>query len=74
MPMLILSGVFFSYHNFPEWSIPYIRILPLTMLADGMRSIFIEGAGYGGVYLPALILVAIGVFCFSAGLRAFRWY
>ncbi len=74
MPMLILSGVFFSYHNFPEWSIPYIRILPLTMLADGMRSIFIEGAGYGGIYLPALILTAIGVFCFSAGLRAFRWY
>ncbi len=45
MPMMVLSGVFFSYHNFPDWSIPFIQKLPLTILADGLRSIFIEGAG-----------------------------
>jgi len=74
LPMMILSGVFFSYHNFPEWSIPFIRAIPMTMLADGMRSIFIEGGGYGAIYLPALILTALGVVCFTAGLKGFRWY
>jgi ABC-2 type transport system permease protein len=74
LPMVILSGVFFSYHNFPEWSIPYIQKLPMTMLADGMRSIFIEGAGVGAVFLPTLTLTAIGIVFFTAGLRVFRWY
>ncbi|MDR2843841.1 MAG: ABC transporter permease, partial [Candidatus Symbiothrix sp.] len=46
MPMMILSGIFFSYHNFPEWSIGLIKLLPLTALTDGMRSIFNEGAGW----------------------------
>jgi len=45
-PMMVLSGIFFSYQNFPEWSLPVIRNLPLTMLTDGIRSIFNEGAGY----------------------------
>jgi ABC-2 type transport system permease protein len=48
LPMVVMSGVFFSYHNFPSWAIPYIKVMPLTLLADGTRSIFIEGAGYAG--------------------------
>lgn len=74
LPMMVLSGIFFSYHNFPDWSIPFIQKLPLTLLADGMRSIFIEGAGYADIYLPSLILAGIGVLFFSAGLRIFKWY
>ena len=73
-PMMIMSGIFFSYHNFPDWAIPVIRMLPLTMLADGVRSIFIEGAGLLQVAQPILILTAIGVLLFSAGLKVFRWY
>jgi len=71
---MILSGIFFSYHNFPDWIIPIIRLIPMTMLADGMRSIFNEGGGFGAVYAPVLALTAIGVACFTAGLRVFRWY
>ncbi|MBC2716979.1 MAG: ABC transporter permease [Desulfobacteraceae bacterium] len=74
MPMMVLSGVFFSYHNFPDWSIPFIQKLPLTLLADGLRSIFIEGAGYSEVFLPTAILLSIGIFFFSAGLRFFKWH
>ena len=43
MPMMVLSGVFFSYHNFPEWSIPVIQKFPLTMMADGIRSVSLKG-------------------------------
>jgi ABC-type multidrug transport system permease subunit len=73
-PMMIMSGIFFSYHNFPDWAIPVIRMLPLTMLADGVRSIFIEGAGLLQVAQPILILTAVGALLFSAGLKVFRWY
>jgi ABC-2 type transport system permease protein len=73
-PLMVLSGIFFSYHNFPEWSIPVIQKLPLTMLTDGIRSIFNEGAGYGEVALPILILTATGVVFFSAGLKIFKWH
>lgn len=74
MPMMVLSGIFFSYHNFPDVIIPYIQALPLTMLADGLRSIFIEGAGFNQVFLPTLILSAIGTTTFIAGLKVYKWY
>ena len=74
MPMMILSGIFFSYHNFPEWTIPIIRKLPLTMVADSFRSIINEGAGLPQVMENTLILGAIGVVTFGAGLRIFKWY
>ena len=73
-PMIVLSGIFFSYHNFPDWSLPFIKILPLTMLADGLRSIFIEGAGFGEIVLPVLIMFIMGLVFFSIGLKKFKWY
>jgi len=73
-PMMVLSGIFFSYQNFPEWSLPFIKNLPLTMLTDGIRSIFNEGAGYHEVTIPILILLAIGSLFFSVGLKIFKWH
>jgi len=73
-PMMVLSGIFFSYYNFPDWSIPYIQKLPLTLLADGIRSIFIEGAGLNVVLFPSFLLVSTGFIFFLAGLRIFKWY
>jgi ABC-type multidrug transport system permease subunit len=73
-PMMVLSGIFFSYHNFPEWSIPVIQILPLTMLTDGIRSIFNEGAGYREVVLPVFVLISAGIAFFAAGLKIFKWH
>ena len=74
LPMMVLSGIFFSYHNFPDWAIPYIQKFPLTMLADAMRSVFIEGAGYAEVTIPSLLMFIIGILFFSAGLKIFKWY
>jgi len=74
MPMMVVSGVFFSYHNFPDIVIPFIRILPLTMLADGIRSIFIEGAGFMEVAGSILILSGLGIIFFSVGLKIYKWY
>jgi ABC-2 type transport system permease protein len=74
MPMMLLSGVFFSYHNFPEKIIPIIRKLPLTLVSDGMRSIFIEGAGMVQIAVPVFVLTLGGAIFFILGLKYFRWY
>lgn len=73
MPMMLLSGIFFSYHNFPEWSIGAIKLLPLTALTDGVRSIFNEGAGWVEVIYPTCVLSALGFICFVIGMKLFRW-
>jgi ABC-2 type transport system permease protein len=73
-PMMVLSGIFFSYQNFPDWSLPVIKVLPLSILTDGIRSIFNEGAGYHEVTVPILILTATGVAFFTAGLKVFKWH
>lgn len=73
LPMMILSGIFFSYHNFPEWLIPVIKVLPLTMLADAFRSIFIEGAGTKDILLPSLILLAEGIVFYWIGRKIYKW-
>lgn len=74
MPMMVLSGIFFSYQNFPEWSQGVIRALPLTMMTDSFRSIFNEGSGIKDVFLPIVILVSTGVAFFGAGLKIFKWH
>ena len=73
MPMMLLSGIFFSYHNFPEWSIGAIKLLPLTALADGMRSIFNEGAGWIEIIMPTTALSVLGIVCFVVGMKLFKW-
>jgi ABC-2 type transport system permease protein len=74
MPMMVLSGIFFSYHNFPEWSISFIQKLPLTMMADGMRSIFNEGAGWTEIALSTSVMLLTGAVFFIAGLKIFKWH
>lgn len=74
LPMMVLSGIFFSYHNFPDFVIPIIRFLPLTMLSDAMRSIFIESAGFSEVLTSLIILCLLGLSSFVLGLKLYRWY
>jgi ABC-type multidrug transport system permease subunit len=73
-PMMVLSGIFFSYHNFPDWAIGFIKILPLTMLADATRSIFVEGAGFVQILIPVGVLLLVGIISFFIGLKKFKWH
>lgn len=73
-PMTLLSGVFFSYKQFPAWVQPIVKILPLTALTDSMRTVFNGGAGFSDVAFPIGVLAAIGLLFFSLGMRIYRWY
>lgn len=74
LPMTILSGVFFSYQNFPEWAVSIIQFLPLSMLADALRAVFLEDATVGDVAWRIVLLTGMGFVFFIAGLRIYKWY
>jgi ABC-2 type transport system permease protein len=73
MPMMVLSGIFFSYYNFPEWTIPIIRLMPLTMFADSIRSIFTEGAGFYETGPAIAIMTTLGLLSFFVGQHIYKW-
>lgn len=72
-PMMVLSGIFFSYQNFPEAVLPFIRNLPLTLMADSLRAVFIEGAGLTTAIPAVAGLLIYGFVFLFAGSRIFRW-
>jgi len=73
LPMLLLSGVFFSRSNLPGFVHTITDYLPLTYLADGMRSIAIEGASLSQV-IPQLIGLAVwSVVSVLIAVKLFRW-
>jgi ABC transporter DrrB family efflux protein len=63
IPMMLLSGVFFSKTNFPEAMRQVVDFLPLTALVDGLRKIALEGQSIfsGGLMLEMLILLFYSV-------------
>lgn len=72
-PMWVLSGVFFSYHTFPEAFHPFIRALPLTAFNDAMRAVMNDGLPLLATVGPLAVLVAWGVASFLLALAIFRW-
>jgi ABC-type multidrug transport system permease subunit len=73
LPMMLLSGIFFSYHHFPEMLLPFIRVLPLTLLADSLRSIVNEGSGLLDIWPAVLGLFVYSVIFFILSRRFFKW-
>lgn len=73
LPMMLLSGVFFSRNNLPGVIHTITDYFPLTYLADSMRSIAIDGATLTQV---APQLLGLGVWCViscTIAVKMFRW-
>ena len=73
LPMMFLGGVFFPVDDAPSWLQPLIQILPLSHLADGLRSVIIDGAGLTDVWLPVLVMLATAGIGLLIAVRFFRW-
>jgi len=73
MPMILLSGVFFSRSGLPDVVHTITGFLPLTYLADGMRSVAIEGAGLIDVWPQIAGLLVWSVIAAVCATRFFRW-
>lgn len=72
-PMWILSGVFFSYHAFPDPLHPFIRALPLTAFNDATRAVMNDGLPLVATLGPLFVIVVWGVASFLLALAIFRW-
>lgn len=74
MPMMILSGIFFSYQNFPDWAVAAIRVLPLTKFTDEVRAVVNEGATFAQILDGFSVLTIAGIILFFTGLKVYKWY
>ncbi len=73
LPMIVLSGVFFSVSRFPDSLQPLIRALPLTALIDAIRAIMTDGAHLAALWPRFLVMGLWGILSFAAALWVFRW-
>ncbi len=73
MPMLLLSGIFFSRNSLPGFVRAVVDYLPLSFLADAMRSIAIDGATIGQVSPQILGLAIWCVVSILGAVKMFRW-
>jgi ABC-2 type transport system permease protein len=49
-PQLVLSGIFFPLETLPEYIHPFAELLPLSLVADAMRSIANDGLELIDIY------------------------
>lgn len=73
LPMWTLSGIFFSYENFPQLVQPLIRCLPLTPLIDALRGLMMDGESLFSLGPEIGIMLAWSVIPFAIALAIFRW-
>lgn len=74
LPMIMLSGVFFSKHNFPDWLRIFSEYLPLTALNDGLRKIALEGQGLANLGFELSVLGVYFVVAALSAVKLFKWY
>jgi ABC-2 type transport system permease protein len=73
LPMMFLSGVYFSVDGIPSYLKPIVEFLPLTHLVRAIRAIFNNGVGFMDV-LPQMGVLALWVLvCFGVSIKLFRW-
>jgi ABC-2 type transport system permease protein len=73
LPMMFLSGIFFSRSNLPGIAHTVTGFFPLTYLADGLRTIAIDGASLTMIWPQLLGLSVWAVISVFLAIKAFRW-
>jgi len=73
MPMMFLSGIFFSFDFMPGWLQSVARLLPLTYLGDALRQVMVNGTQVAPLGVDLAILTGWLVVCLTISARSFRW-
>jgi ABC-2 type transport system permease protein len=73
LPMMLLSGVFFSRSNLPGIVRHITEIFPLTFLADGLRAVAIDGATLVQILpqIGGLLIWSVATILLAS--KLFRW-
>jgi len=72
-PMMFLSGVYFPLAILPGFLVVIAKCMPLYYLADALRKVMVQNKGLADVWLNILIVGGMGVICFVASIKFFRW-
>ncbi len=73
LPMMFLSGIFFSVEWVPTPLKIIAQCLPLYYLGDALREVMINSANLLNVWVDILVLLTVGAVAFVAAVRFFRW-
>lgn len=73
LPMLMLSGIFFSRENFPVWLQSITDYFPLTYLGHALRKVANEGAGIMDIPVDMIGMGVWLVVIYAVAVKVFRW-
>ena len=73
-PMLLLSELWFSLDDAPDWLQQLSQLLPLTHLVSAARAVMLEGAGLLQVAPQLLALGAMTLIFVTLAGMLFRWH
>jgi ABC-2 type transport system permease protein len=73
LPMVFISGSFFSVNKLPGFLQAIADVLPLTYLLELLRSTLIEGKGLGSSLTPIAVLLLWGAAGVAVAARTFQW-
>jgi ABC-type multidrug transport system permease subunit len=73
LPLLLLSGVWFSMEGTSAAAQLFSQLSPLTHVVDGARAIMIDGAQTADVLPQVLWLTALALVFLAIAARLFRW-
>ncbi len=74
LPMMLLSGVWFSRAHFPDWLRDLSDYLPLTALTEALRKIMLEGGSLGGLGPSIGVLLVFTCGSFIGAKMLFKWH
>jgi ABC-2 type transport system permease protein len=73
MPMMFLSGIFFSFDFLPGFLQTVARLMPLTYLGDALRQVMVNGTQVAPLGVDVAVLTGWLVVCLGIAARSFRW-
>ena len=73
LPLMLLSGVYFSLDAAPGWLQKGADLLPLTPLLKALRAVFNDGASLASQGPPLAVLGGWLVLLFALAVKRFRW-
>ncbi|MCH7346183.1 ABC transporter permease [Aeromonas sp. MR7] len=73
MPMMFLSGVWFSLEGAPVWLQQLAAWLPLSQIITAARAVMLEGAGWAEVAAPLGWILLFTLCCLTLGSALFKW-
>lgn len=72
-PMMFLSGIFFPLAFLPAFLTPFVRIMPLTYLADAFRQVTVGSAPNFPMWVDVAVLGGWALVCAALASRFFKW-